>query len=83
MSENKSVLGKTQIRTQTMMEELKENIRQEVFYLYDDYAHSRIDRREFAKLSVYAVGGLTVPSLMSFLMPDYERAELNKLMILS
>ena len=51
----------------------KENIKQEVFDLYDDYAHSRIDRRDFMqKLSVYAVGGITVSSLMSFLMPDYQ-----------
>lgn len=53
----------------------KEDIRQEVFDLYDDYAHSRIDRREFAqRLSTYAVGGITVASLMSFLMPDYKAA---------
>src|SRR6188768_1888671 len=51
----------------------KEDIKHEVFDLYDDYAHSRIDRREFAqKLSTYAVGGITVASLMSFLMPDYQ-----------
>ncbi|GAB3496785.1 YghX family hydrolase [Spirosoma knui] len=51
----------------------KEDVKQEVFDLYDDYAHNRIDRREFAqKLSVYAVGGLTLTSLMSFLMPDYK-----------
>lgn len=51
----------------------KEDIKQEVFDLYDDYAHNRIDRRNFVqKLSVYAVGGLTVSSLMSFLMPDYK-----------
>ena len=51
----------------------KEDIRQEVFDLYDDYAHSRINRRDFVeKLSLYAVGGLTVPALMSFLMPDYK-----------
>ncbi|WP_300598241.1 dienelactone hydrolase family protein [Niabella sp.] len=50
----------------------KEDIRQEVFDLYDDYAHNRIDRRNFVqKLSAYAIGGLTVPALMSFLMPDY------------
>lgn len=50
----------------------KENISQEVFDLYDDYAHNRIDRRMFIeKLSVYAVGGITIGSLMSFLMPDY------------
>ncbi|MEO3402624.1 dienelactone hydrolase family protein [Mucilaginibacter sp. CAU 1740] len=56
-----------------MSEIKKEDINQEVFDLYDDYAHSRIDRRGFMqKLSLYAVGGLTVPSLMSFLMPDYK-----------
>lgn len=53
----------------------KEDVRQEVFDLYDDYAHSRIDRREFAqRLSQYAVGGVTVAALMSFLMPDYKGA---------
>ena len=51
----------------------KEDIKQEVFDLYDDYAHNRIDRRDFMQnLSLYAVGGLTVTSLMSFLMPDYK-----------
>lgn len=50
----------------------KEDINQEVFNLYDQYAHNQIDRREFVKkLSIYAVGGLTVPSLLSFVMPDY------------
>lgn len=58
-----------------MNEIRKEELKQEVFDLYDDYAHSRIDRRDFVqKLSIYAVGGLTVASLMSFLMPDYEGA---------
>ena len=58
------------------MDEIKkEDIRQEVLDLYDDYAHNRVNRREFMqKLSVYAVGGLTVASLMSFLMPDYKGA---------
>lgn len=51
----------------------KEDIKQEVFDLYDDYAHNRLERRDFMqKLGLYAVGGLTVPSLMSFLMPDYQ-----------
>lgn len=50
----------------------KEDISDEVFELYDRYAHNKIDRRKFIdKLSMYAVGGLTVPSLLSFLMPDY------------
>jgi carboxymethylenebutenolidase len=51
----------------------KEDIKKDVFDIYDDYAHNRINRRDFMqKLSVYAVGGLTVASLMSFLMPDYK-----------
>ena len=50
----------------------KEDINQEIFDLYDAYAHNKIQRRDFVqKLSLYAVGGVTVASLMSFLMPDY------------
>ena len=51
----------------------KEDVKQEVFDLYDDYAHSRVTRRDFMeRLSLYAVGGITVAGLMSFLMPDYK-----------
>ncbi len=55
------------------MEKLnKKNINPEVFDLYDDYAHNKLERRQFIeKLSLYAVGGLTVPTLLSFLMPNY------------
>lgn len=50
----------------------KEDINQEVFDLYDEYAHNKIDRRVFLeRLSIYAVGGLTVASLLNFIMPDY------------
>ena len=50
----------------------KEDIKQEVFDLYDDYAHNRVSRRLFLdKLSAYAVGGLTVGSMLSFISPDY------------
>ena len=50
----------------------KEDVKQEVFDLYDDYAHDRVSRRLFLdKLSTYAVGGLTVSSLLSFISPDY------------
>ena len=50
----------------------KEDVKQEVFDLYDAYAHNRINRRQFIdKLSIYAVGGITVPSLLSFIMPNY------------
>ncbi len=55
-----------------MKEIRKEDIKQEVFDLYDDYAHNRIERRDFIqKLSAYAVGGITVTALTSFLMPAY------------
>tara|TARA_R110002050_G_scaffold2390_4_gene13963 strand:- start:992 stop:1864 length:873 start_codon:yes stop_codon:yes gene_type:complete len=50
----------------------KEDINQDVFDLYDDYAHNKIDRRQFVeKLSLYAIGGLTVSSLLSFINPNY------------
>lgn len=64
------------MQNQTDMNEIrKEDIKQEVFDLYDDYAHNRVGRREFMqKLSTYAVGGLTVTALASFLMPDYHNA---------
>ncbi len=56
-----------------MKELKKEDISQEVFDLYDYYVHNKIDRREFVeKLSLYAVGGLTVPALLSFLSPKYQ-----------
>lgn len=51
----------------------KEDIKQEVFDLYDAYAHNKLERRQFVeKLSMFAVGSVTVPALLSFLMPDYE-----------
>jgi len=50
----------------------KEDLDQGVFDLYDDYAHNRVSRRLFLdKLSTYAVGGLTVSSLLGFISPDY------------
>jgi carboxymethylenebutenolidase len=59
-----------------MKEIRKEDLKQEVFNLYDDYAHNKIDRRVFMnKLSAYAVGGLTVASLAAFLLPKYAQAQ--------
>jgi carboxymethylenebutenolidase len=50
----------------------KEDIKQEVFDLYDDYAHNKLNRRQFVeRLSLYAVGGITVSSLLSFMSPNY------------
>lgn len=55
-----------------MKELKKEDIKQEVFDLYDDYAHNRLPRRLFLdKLSTYAVGGITLPALLGFISPDY------------
>lgn len=55
-----------------MKELKKEDIKQEVFDLYDDYAHNKLNRRQFVeKLSLYAVGGLTVSTLLSFVSPNY------------
>ncbi len=48
---------------------------QELLDLYDDYAHSRIDRRQFIDgVSKFAVGGLTLAALMGSLMPNYALA---------
>ncbi len=53
----------------------KEDVKQEVFDLYDAYAHNKLDRRQFVeKLAVYAVGGVTVSALLSFIMPNYVKA---------
>ena len=50
----------------------REDLSQEVFDLYDDYAHNKIDRRVFIeRLSVFAVGAITLPSLLSFITPNY------------
>ncbi|MEZ4779131.1 MAG: dienelactone hydrolase family protein [Flavobacteriaceae bacterium] len=51
----------------------KEDISQEVFDLYDDYTHNKMDRRQFVeKLSAYAVGSITVGALLSFITPNYK-----------
>ena len=56
----------------------KEDLNQEIFDLYDAYAHNKLDRRDFTrKLSAYAIGGLTVSALSSFLMPDYSNTVLQ------
>lgn len=57
----------------------KEDLKQEIFDIYDDYVHSKIGRRDFVnQLSVYAVGGLTVSAIMAFLLPNYAEAKLFK-----
>lgn len=62
-----------------MKEIKKEDIKQEVFDLYDAYAHNRIERRLFLdKLSTYAVGGITAASLLSFISPNYHIIQVQK-----
>ena len=49
---------------------------QELLQLYDDYAHGRIQRRDFLEMgSKFAVGGLTVESLLACLSPNYAWAQ--------
>jgi carboxymethylenebutenolidase len=51
----------------------KEDINQEIFDLYDAYVHSKIERRQFLeKISTYAIGGLTVPAILDYIMPRYQ-----------
>ena len=51
----------------------KPQVPQEVYDLYDEYAHNKLDRRRFIeRLSAFAIGGLTVPALMSSVMPNYQ-----------
>lgn len=57
------------------MKPLNENTKREVLELYDHYAHNRLSRKDFIrKLSAYAVGGLTVAALLTYVMPDYAHA---------
>jgi carboxymethylenebutenolidase len=54
----------------------KEDLSQEIFDMYDYYVHGKIDRREFVnRLSVFAVGGLTVSAILGFLLPNYAEAK--------
>ncbi len=47
-----------------------------VLDLYDDYAHGRLDRRDYVKrLAAFAVGGITVEGLIHSLSPNYAWAE--------
>lgn len=61
------------------MKEIKKEISQEVYDLYDEYAHNKIDRRKFMeRLSIYAVGGLTITNLLSCVMPNYNEIQISK-----
>ncbi len=52
------------------------DIAQDLYDIYDYYVHSKIDRRQFIdRISTYAVGSITVPAILSFLMPNYAGAQ--------
>lgn len=59
------------------MKEIKnEDLRPEVFKLFDRYVHNDMSRREFVdELSRFAVGGLTVAAILNHLMPKYATAQ--------
>jgi len=53
----------------------KDDLNPKIYTLYDEYAHNKIDWRTFIeKLSIYAVGGVTVSALLSFIQPNYNDA---------
>ncbi len=52
-----------------------EDINQEIYNLFDDYVHSRIDRRSFLSgVSKYAATGLTATAILNYLSPRYAEA---------
>lgn len=59
-----------------MKEIRNEDLRPEVFKLFDRYVHNEMSRRDFVdELSRFAVGGLTVPAILAHLMPKYASAQ--------
>lgn len=59
-----------------MTQNLKNNIPQEAFDWYDDYAHGGMDRRTFMnKLGSLAVLGYSMTALTAALLPNYALAE--------
>jgi len=58
------------------MRERAQDFDQELLNLYDDYAHGRMDRREFARrAAAFAVGGITAEALIERLSPNYALAQ--------
>lgn len=57
----------------------KGDLRPEVFELFDQYVHSKIDRRQFVEgMSTYAVGGLTVAAMLEYLLPKYKKQQIKQ-----
>lgn len=53
----------------------KEKIDQRLFDLYDEYAHGRIDRREFMRRAGMVAGAASAAAVVQGLMPRYAEAE--------
>jgi carboxymethylenebutenolidase len=59
-----------------MDRERAQDFDQELLDLYDDYAHGRLSRREFARrAATFAVGGITAEALLERLSPNYALAQ--------
>ena len=59
-----------------MERERAQDFDQELLDLYDDYAHGRVDRREFIRrASAFAVAGVTAEALLQRLSPNYALAQ--------
>jgi carboxymethylenebutenolidase len=59
-----------------MERERAQDFDQGLLDLYDDYAHGRVDRRDFLRrAAAFAVGGLTAEALLQRLSPNYALAQ--------
>jgi carboxymethylenebutenolidase len=59
-----------------MDRERAQDFDQRLLDLYDDYAHGRLGRREFARrAAAFAVGGVTAEALLQRLSPNYALAQ--------
>lgn len=55
-----------------------EDLNPKVFELFDNYVHSKIDRRQFMEqVSVYAIGGLTASAIFEYLSPKYDKIQIE------
>ncbi len=54
----------------------EEPVDERVLELYNEYAHGRIDRREFVrKVNMLAIGGVSATALIESVMPQYAKAQ--------
>ena len=59
-----------------MNQDRAQDFDQELLDLYDEYAHGRLSRRDFARrAAAFAVGGITAEALLERLSPNYALAQ--------